>query len=872
MRKYYQKQLLDLAETLHEAHAEIKRLFSNGEIQAVIGLLTDCQESAAQIGGFIEQLEGEGTKTVSLLEEYCDLLYRMGVSIHDSGRDAGFLKQLQKQLFIIENSIRTELKPDKIEMVFLPYKASMWDSMESVWLSAKDDPQCDAYVVPIPYYNRQSDGTFGKMHWEGDQYPDYVPVVDWKSYDVEARHPDVIFIHNPYDDGNLITSVHPDYYSGKLKEHAELLAYLPYFVVSDDVPEPFLVCAGTLHADKVFVQSEKIRGTYIRAFKEFEKKNRCVGRFGKAEVKFIASGSPKFDKVINSKPEDFSVPGEWLRLIERPDGTQKKIVLYNTTVGAILRGNEQYLKKLRHVLDTFRKRDDVVLWWRPHPMNEETYQSMRPQLLDEYEQIVTEYNHTGFGIYDDTPDLHRAINLSSFYFGDASSLVAMYQCTGKPVIQQNRMITEEAENLGCLTFENFHDDGNHFWFTALNLNGLFQMDKRTWKAVYKGNFEGTSPGRQYSFIVEHAGRLVFIPYEADAIGIFDIAENKLSRIEIREPQQHTRVKYNPRAKFSFAAVYNDWIYIFPRFYPAVIRCNLETGESDYLYDCIRSLDRYILDDHTLYFLNGHVDGSEVTMFCANANVTVVFDMESCSLRVIDTYEGERFLYGSICSDGEYHWLSPWSSKSVIKWSAETEARTEITHLPPGFIGGNSAIRNSAYAGGYIWMLPGAANEALKINVKTNDIEIADVFRVGNIIGDGTVEQWKFNFLKAIEDKLYAFDSTVNQLIEYEFKNDRVRKEPVTLDRNDPASFVMFCNYCLLQQGQKISKAEDCIIAESEVITINDLITSIGQPDFSSKMDWLLQKQTELHVKEICHPDGKAGKEIYDHCKRAVMVK
>ena len=32
------------------------------------------------------------------------------------------------------------------EVVFLPYKASMWDSLESVWKAAEEDPDCVAYV------------------------------------------------------------------------------------------------------------------------------------------------------------------------------------------------------------------------------------------------------------------------------------------------------------------------------------------------------------------------------------------------------------------------------------------------------------------------------------------------------------------------------------------------------------------------------------------------------------------------------------------------------------------------------------------------------------------------------------------------------
>lgn len=43
----------------------------------------------------------------------------------------------------------------------------------------------------------------------------------------------------------------------------------------------------------------------------------------------------------------------------------------------------------------------------------------------------------GWGIYDDTPDIDRAIALSDAYYGDMSSVVELYKVTGKPIMIQN---------------------------------------------------------------------------------------------------------------------------------------------------------------------------------------------------------------------------------------------------------------------------------------------------------------------------------------------------------------------------------------------------------------------------------------------------
>lgn len=416
MRKPQQKKILSMLQTI-------------SRIQSAESF-AECQTASLEIGEYIESIEGEGTQTVTLLEEYCDLLFKA----HNG--EIG-QKQLRKHLIKVENSVRSELKPNRIEVVFIPYKRAMSDSLESIWQEALKDPQCDCYIIPVPYYDRLPDKSFGQMHYEGNLYPPDLHITDWREYDFDERRPDVIFTHFSYDEENSVTSLHPNFYSERLRVLTELLVYVPYFVNIDGISEEMCDCYGVMFPHKTIVDSEKARQTYIRVLKKIEKEDNCKGFFGKPEEKFIALGSPKYDAVICAKPEDFDLPEEWRSVIEKPDGTRKKIVLYNTSINASLKNSEQYLKKIRFVLDSFRERDDVVLWWRPHPLIETTYQLMRPALLEEYKHIVTDYLSDSWGIFDDTPDLHRAIMLTNAYYGDGSSLVAIYQCTGNPIMLQN---------------------------------------------------------------------------------------------------------------------------------------------------------------------------------------------------------------------------------------------------------------------------------------------------------------------------------------------------------------------------------------------------------------------------------------------------
>lgn len=131
-----------------------------------------------------------------------------------------------------------------------------------------------------------------------------------------------------------------------------------------------------------------------------------------------------------------------MKVILKPDGSWKKIIFYNTTVTALLQYNEQYLEKMRDVFRVFyENRDEVALLWRPHPLFASTIETMRPELGEEYQGIVEGYRDDGWGIYDDSSDMDRAVCLSDGYYGDGSSIVQLYRKAGKPVMIQDVEIT-----------------------------------------------------------------------------------------------------------------------------------------------------------------------------------------------------------------------------------------------------------------------------------------------------------------------------------------------------------------------------------------------------------------------------------------------
>lgn len=426
---------------LGQAHQGIKKAIETKKGDITKDLLEQCQEIAIRLGNVIEEAEGESFAGIPLLEDYCERVYQIYIkNVQKEEVYAGQIyKGLRQSLVKIENCIKNEINV-RLEAVFLPYKASMWDSMESVWKAADEDPDCDAYVIPIPYYDKNPDGSFGKEHYEWDQYPDYVAVTRYDAYDFETRRPDMIFIHNPYDECNYVTSVSPFFYSKHIKQFTNRLVYMPYFILEEIEPENkeetrkiehFCTVPGVINADKVIVQSKGMRRIYIDTLVN------AAGKDTKQywEDKIIGLGSPKIEKVLSSGKENQKIPQEWLSIIEKRDKSRKKIIFYNTIVSTLLVYGEEYLKKIEETIQIFSEyKEQYVLLWRPHPLVGATLASMRPELEERYWEIVDGFQKCGAGIYDDSSDLHRAISLSDAYYGDGGSVLNLYMETGKPVL------------------------------------------------------------------------------------------------------------------------------------------------------------------------------------------------------------------------------------------------------------------------------------------------------------------------------------------------------------------------------------------------------------------------------------------------------
>lgn len=450
--KSYAKEMLRLFEMATES---VIRSVSQGEPEAAMELLEDCQEGAITLGNQIEEVKGSGYVTVGILEQFCEVLYNVHELIAEGGRtDTDVMdKMFGDILSRLSDSVKKDII-DRQVVVFMPYKASLWDSLESVWKAAVSDPSCDVYVVPLPYCEREFDGTLGEVCYEGEQFPKEADVINFETFNFTLQHPDMIFIHNPYDEYSIVATVPPMFYAKELRKYTDKLIYIPWFVVDDfdesdtgsySIMDYFCTMPGVVCADKIVVHSEQMRKMYIKKLTEFAgDETEQVW-----EEKILGLGSPKFDKE-RERRNAVKMPEEWKKIIFKGDGSQKKVILYNTVPEAILEHGNAMIDKIRNTLAVFEgQKEEIALVWCANLSKSDYVKTLEPKLWKKYQQLVKEYSGAGWGICCDlSKDEEREaiLKFGHGYYGDPDAVVRLCRKNNMTALIQNVRVLYDRQS------------------------------------------------------------------------------------------------------------------------------------------------------------------------------------------------------------------------------------------------------------------------------------------------------------------------------------------------------------------------------------------------------------------------------------------
>lgn len=790
-------------------------------------LLAECQKLAIEIGNDIENREAENGVIITLLEEYCEKIYEQSEYIC---KDRGKCDKLRKEINILLEKIKKKIETmlvDLKDIIFLPYKYSMWDCMESIWIAACNDNRCRSLVIPIPYYDRNSDGSFGMMRYEGELFPESMNIINWQEYDFEQNKPEVIYIHNPYDQYNYVTSVHPDFYSDKLKNITNQLVYIPYFFTSDRLPDSHLKLPVYYYADKIIVQNLECKSQ----LKKVVDRN-----------KVLSLGNPKLDILLSKKNEKRFLLELGLHSEER------KVILFNTSISMFLKNTDALMSKIAQLVQVFKKSNDLLVIWRPHPLLETTLKSMRPQYSPVLTSLQNAFAENKNCILDKGMNLDDLVAGADAYIGEASSsIAAMFLSLGKPVF----LINEQLENFA--EYEAFFDfflDDNRFIFFHNELNIICEADFETGiidKIVFPESGEDFVGTRYYTDFIEKDKKIYMTPFQAKKILCVNsdtLDYHFISFITARE------------TNFCRGHINNNVIFFIPTRNNAILQYNLEDQTIHYHKKPINQIKHHSMEKGYYSMFASCMVDNELYIAAPTSNYLFIYNVQTEKMKEIYIKCSNQGFWDMVY-DGENFWLNPYIGIAIIRWNPKSGEIKEYRNYPDGFSAGSGekdCFIRLVDCDSFLLAFPKNANMIIKLDKMTGLMEeyYLDLpYREGE--RRSKAYKWvNYYFAKRVENQVYALSGYDHGLLIIDIITKKCSIKHFSFSKKTKCQI----NEKILTH-KKRKNIWDFAYYENRYFTAEDFLTLLLCGKITDS-----QTLQRLFLKNLENSDGTSGEKIH----------
>jgi hypothetical protein len=497
------------------------------------------------------------------------------------------------------------------------------------------------------------------------------------------------------------------------------------------------------------------------------------------------------------------------------------------------------------------------------------FTGMRPELLLEYDQIVAEYKKEARGIYDDTPNLHRAIAYTDVYYGDWSSVVLMYGVTGKPVVLQD---INKVDNMVSLMFRDFAiDDEGRAWGFEYVKDGLYELDFKS-NTARLSTKSGCIPkylGKKYfrsthRYVLTQCvnNEIYCFPFFLDNILVYNKINDSTSFIHL-DRDYLLSPESDGFAVWS-VVVYNKKIYCFGVFARAIIV--IDTVNQSVLYDT--SLFERIgfltenreYSKYPVYMSDCSEDGT-VTLIMRNCEHLIRYSLSTGEFEYI---KSNPLLAQCVLSirDGDDIWLLSEKSDKLIKWQPDTNKSTVFSLLEDGFDFTDvfPAFSSIADCGDYILLFPVFGKSIIKFCKKTGQFIEYNELPVPTDIEN---KIFKYDRSKSIDDSIYAFSRHNHTIYQLSLLSNEIKEFQFELNEQNYALF--YNNFLTGIYNEDYADSTKGAIWDSTLGDIASFFAAV-LPEIRTFIPELRDYFSGL----LGNTSGTAGKAIYDYTTKLVL--
>lgn len=232
-----------------------------------------------------------------------------------------------------------------------------------------------------------------------------------------------------------------------------------------------------------------------------------------------------------------------------------------------------------------------------------------------------------------------------------------------------------------LSCENYYEDDKYYWFSAMQWNGFYRVDKHTLTPEFLFSFpdEPLSQSRLYPHITKVDDWFVFAPVRGNHVVIYHEKSKEILSFPLKVCFENRTLQYNKRSKFSSVVSYEDNVYLFPSTYPSIVKLNLSTKTLTYLDDGIMQIEQLLPTSRNkvlkLYFGIGESKDNKVYLPIGCTNHVGIFHLDQDKLE-LHKIEGEIIAFHTLFFHEQDCFLTPRIGTELTAWNETTkESRT-----------------------------------------------------------------------------------------------------------------------------------------------------------------------------------------------------
>lgn len=376
--------------------------------------------------------------------------------------------------------------------------------------------------------------------------------------------------------------------------------------------------------------------------------------------------------------------------------------------------------------------------------------------------------------------------------------------------------------------------GHDIWFSSLNYNGLYKYNIKEKQTEWIAYFPNEMKTKKWLFksIKLWEDKLVFVPYYAEAVYLYDIKGKFFTVINIMNIA--LLKKYKNVNKFECCGMYENKLYLIGCGYPGVLKINLDTSE-------VVELDifpkRMLKESNNgSFFGSSAVADKNILYFtCCSTNEIIQFDMktEKVNIKMVGNTNNR---YRNIFKGNNGYYLSVYDNDNIIHWNIEDNFAIEINVAFNKHYCGRGLCETERF----LWIICLVSNEICRVDKKDNSLiklYYDDKLRIED-------------FFCSYKDKVVFIDSNSGRWFEIHEDGKIVDMQLAIVDpraENDISLMIEDDMGCLLQQP----------ILESECINIKVCFTH------------LLNSQIQIKTQKKCSAKGEMIHNNINNCKGCI---